>query len=75
MREVSLSCAKGGDAQAVAHARLGNLGYSTQGAALQTAVLAFQLDHDLTPVGLDDGGEVPLETIEAIAQEWARLHG
>jgi hypothetical protein len=72
-RSVALNC-NHGDPQAVAWARLRNLGYGADD-DMEMAVIRFQLDHGLLPEGLDDAGAIPDATSEAVATAWKESHG
>lgn len=75
VRDFALTCWEG-DPQALARARLGNLGYRAEGSAtLAEAVFAFQLDHGLAVSPSDGTGDLPEEVVRAIAREWEKLHG
>jgi hypothetical protein len=41
--------------------------------SVEAAVVSFQLDHGLAVTGFDRSGDIPVPTLEAIADEWARL--
>jgi hypothetical protein len=67
-----LNCHKG-DAQAVARARLQNVGY-LHGEALEGAMAAFRLDHDLDDDPAASSGNIPEDILPVAASLWSARH-
>jgi hypothetical protein len=70
---VALNCDEGRDPQALARARLHNLGYPIYEEPA-AAVALFEVDHDLGPAGLD-GSVISTPTADAIQRVWEQHHG